>query len=144
MVLDINDFNVILIKSGDKMTKLNEIYRCNVCENIVEIVNEGIGQLVCCGEDMELLEERQLDVGPEKHIPIIEKDGDNIIVKIGEVPHPMIEEHHICFVELFVGDKVYRKFLNAGDKPEAIFEVCADINDLRAREYCNVHGLWHS
>ena len=127
-----------------KMTKLNEIYRCNICGNIVEVVKEGEGQLVCCGENMELLEERQLDVGPEKHIPIIEKDGDKIVVKVGEVPHPMIEEHHICFVELFVGDKIYRKFLNPGDEPKAVFEVCADIDDLRAREYCSVHGLWHS
>lgn len=126
------------------MTKLNEIYRCNICGNMVEVVKEGEGQLICCGEDMELLEERQLDVGPEKHIPIIEREGDNIVVKIGEVPHPMIEEHHICFVELFVGDKIYRKFLNAGDEPKAVFEVCADIGDLRAREYCNVHGLWNS
>jgi len=126
------------------MTKLNEIYRCNVCGNMVEDINEGAGQLVCCGENMELLEERQLDVGPEKHIPIIKKDGDKIVVKVGEVPHPMEEEHHICFVELFVGDKVYRKSLNAGDEPKAVFEVCADISDLRAREYCSVHGLWPS
>ena len=126
------------------MVKLNEIYRCNVCENMVEVVNVGEGQLVCCGEDMELLEERQLDVGPEKHVPIIEKDGDKIVVKVGEVSHPMEEEHHICFVELFVGDKIYRKFLNPGDEPIAIFEVCGDIADIRAREYCNVHGLWHS
>ncbi|RBQ22739.1 Superoxide reductase [Candidatus Methanobinarius endosymbioticus] len=126
------------------MTKLNEIYRCNVCENIVEIVKEGEGQLVCCGEDMELLEAKTVDTGSEKHVPVIEKDGDKIVVKVGEVPHPMIEEHHICFVELFVGDKVYHKFLNAEDEPKAVFEVCADINDLKAREYCNVHGLWTS
>ena len=126
------------------MTKLNEIYRCNVCGNMIEVINESVGQLVCCNENMELLEERQLDVGPEKHIPIIEKDGDNIVVKMGEVPHPMEEEHHICFVELFVGDKVYRKALNAGDEPKAVFEVCADVGDVRAREYCNVHGLWPS
>jgi len=126
------------------MTKLNEIYRCNVCGNMVEMVNEGVGQLTCCEENMELLEERQLDVGPEKHIPIIEKDGDKIVVKVGEVSHPMEEEHHISFVELFVGDKIYRKFLNPGDEPKAVFEVCADIDDLRAREYCSVHGLWHS
>jgi superoxide reductase len=56
----------------------------------------------------------------------------------------MIEEHHICFVELFVGDKIYRKSLEAGDEPEAVFEVCADIDDLKAREYCNIHGLWPS
>jgi len=126
------------------MTKLNDIYRCNVCGNMVEIVKESVGELSCCGQPIELLEERQLDVGPEKHIPIIEKDGDKIVVKVGEVPHPMVEEHYICFVELVVGDKIYRESLKPGDEPEAVFEVCADINDLRAREYCSVHGLWHS
>lgn len=126
------------------MTKLNEIYRCNVCGNIVEIVKEGEGQLVCCGKNMELLKAKTKDEGSEKHVPVIEKDDDKIIVKVGEVPHPMIEEHHICFVELFVGDKIYRKFLNAGDEPKAVFEVCTDIDNLKTREYCNVHGLWAS
>jgi len=125
------------------MTKLNEIYRCNVCGHIIEILNATGGQLVCCGKDMELLELTREGVG-EKHIPVIEKDGDKVVVKVGEVPHPMEEDHHICFVELFVGDKVYRKSLNAGDEPKAVFEVCADINDLKAREYCNLHGLWSS
>ncbi|MCL2687187.1 MAG: desulfoferrodoxin [Methanobrevibacter sp.] len=126
------------------MTKLNEVYRCNTCGNMVEVVKESVGQLVCCGQEMELLEERKLDVGPEKHIPVIEKDGDKVIVKVGEVPHPMEEEHHICFVELFVGDKVYRKSLEAGDEPIAVFEVCSDVDELKAREYCSVHGLWPS
>jgi len=126
------------------MTKLNEIYRCTNCENMVEVIQEGEGQLVCCGTEMELLEERQLEVGPEKHIPLIEKDGDKIIVKVSEKAHPMLEEHHICFIELFVGDKVYRKNLEITDEPKAVFEVCADVEDLRAREYCNLHGLWNS
>jgi superoxide reductase len=126
------------------MAKLNELYRCNVCGKIVEIVVEGNGQLDCCDENMELLKETREDGDPKRHIPIIERDGDNIIVKIGELPHPMIEEHHICLIELFVGDKIYKKLLNAGDEPKAVFEVCADINDLKAREYCNVHGLWNS
>ena len=125
------------------MTKLNGIYRCNLCGNIVEVLVEGNRQLVCHEQDMELLEEKQSDVGSEKHVPIIERDGDKIVVKVGEVPHPMIEEHHICFVELFVGDKVYRKILNTGNEPKGVFEVCADIDYLKAREYCNVHGLWY-
>jgi len=126
------------------MTELNNIYRCNTCGHMTEIINEGTGELVCCDQKMELLEERQLDVGAEKHIPIIEKDGNNIVVKLGEVPHPMLEEHYICFIELFVGDKIYRKFLKASDDPKAVFEVCADMNDLKARAYCNIHGLWPS
>jgi len=126
------------------MVKINEIYRCNTCGNMVEGVKEGESQIVCCGEDMELLEERKLELGPEKHVPVIEKDGDKILVKVGETPHPMEEEHYICFVELFVGDKIYRKSLNPGDEPIAVFEVCSDIDDLKAREYCSIHGLWDS
>lgn len=125
------------------MTKLNEIYKCTVCGNIIEVV-EVYGQLVCCDENMEFLEEKQVGIAPERHIPVIEKEGNNIIVKIGELPHPMVEEHHICFIELFVWDKIYRKFLEVADEPKAVFEVCADIDDLGAREYCNVHGLWNS
>jgi len=126
------------------MTNVNEIFRCNVCGNMVEVVCQSGGELTCCNQAMELLEERQLDVGMEKHIPVIEKDGDKIVVKVGDVPHPMEDEHYICFVELIDGDKVYRETLKPGEEPKAVFDVCADPGNLRAREYCSVHGLWPS
>jgi superoxide reductase len=126
------------------MTELNQIYRCNVCGNIVEVINTGVGELVCCGQPMELLIERQTDVGPEKHIPLVEKTEKGIIVKVGEVPHPMEENHYIHFIEVISGDKVYRKILKPGDDPSAEFElVKEEMDNLKVREYCTVHGLWH-
>ncbi len=126
------------------MTEINQIYRCNVCGNIVEVVMAGVGELVCCGQPMELLVERQTDVGPEKHIPIVEKTEKGIMVKVGEVPHPMEESHYIHLIEVIADGKVYRKTLNPGDEPSAEFELEEDeIKDLKVREYCIIHGLWH-
>ena len=93
---------------------------------------------------MELLEPRQLPEGGVKHIPVITKEDGKIVVTMGEVPHPMEEEHYINFVELIVGDQVYRANLKPGDEPKAVFDVNAEVEDLKAIEYCNIHGLWHS
>lgn len=126
------------------MTEINQIYRCNVCGNIVEVVMAGVGELVCCGQPMELLVERQTDVGPEKHIPIVEKTEKGIKVKVGEVPHPMEESHYIHLIEVIVDGKVYRETLKPGGEPSAEFELEEDeIKDLKVREYCTIHGLWH-
>jgi len=122
------------------MTKLNEIYKCEVCGNIVEVVHASIGELVCCGQPMKLLVENTVDAATEKHIPIIEKSDSTITVKVGSVPHPMIPEHYIEFIELIADGRVYKKFLNPVDNPEAVFEVTAE--KIGAREYCNLHGLW--
>lgn len=126
------------------MTKINEIYRCNVCGNMVEVVNNGAGELTCCDQAMELLEPRQLEEGGAKHIPIITKENDKIVVTMGEIPHPMEKEHYIVFVELIIGDKVYRANLNPGDEPKAEFDVNAELEDVKAIEYCSIHGLWPS
>lgn len=124
------------------MTELNQIWRCEICGNIVELVHSGSNSLVCCGQPMNLLKEKTEDIGKEKHVPVIEKTGKGIKVKIGSVPHPMEEKHYIEFIEILADGKVYRKFLKPGQKPEAEF----DGNFLRviAREYCSVHGLWRS
>jgi superoxide reductase len=119
-----------------------EIYKCNVCGNIVEVLHTGVGQLVCCGQPMELLKEKTEDVGQEKHVPVIEKTGAGIKVKVGSVPHPMEEKHYIEWIEVIADGRVYKKFLNPGDKPEAEFEIKAE--KVGAREYCSVHGLWKS
>lgn len=122
------------------MTQQKQIYRCNVCGNIVEVLHAGQGELVCCGQPMELLQEKTEDVGQEKHVPVIEKTDKRIKVKVGSVPHPMEEEHYIEWIELIADGKSLRKFLKSGYLPEAEFEIQAD--DIKAREYCNVHGLW--
>lgn len=124
------------------MTKLKGIYRCNVCGNIVEVLQTGQGELVCCGQSMELLEPGTEDEGYEKHVPVIEETGNGYKVKIGSVPHPMEEEHFIQWVELIADGVVYRKHLKPGDEPEA--EFCISAEDVYAREYCNVHGHWMS
>ena len=122
------------------MTQLKQIYKCNICGNIVEVLHVGAGQLVCCGQPMEQLSEKTEDIGREKHVPIIEKTEKGILVKVGSVPHPMQEAHYVEWIEIIVDGKYCRKFLKPGDKPEAFFEVTAE--KIEAREYCNIHGLW--
>lgn len=124
------------------MTELNQIYKCNICGNIVEILHPGIGELVCCNEPMNLLKANTVDASHEKHVPVIEKTPRGFKVKIGSSPHPMIPEHHIEFIEILTDKRVYRKYLKPGDNPEAEFEIKSDI--ISAREYCNLHGLWKS
>lgn len=122
------------------MTVQKQIYKCNVCGNIVEVLHAGAEQLVCCGQPMELLKEKTEDVGREKHVPVIEKTKEKILIKVGSVPHPMEEKHYIDWIEVIADGKSYRKFLKPGDKPEAEFEIKA--GKIEAREYCNLHGLW--
>ena len=124
------------------MTKQKQIYRCNICGNIVEVLHPGVGQLVCCGQPMELLEEKTKDVGQEKHVPVIEKTEAGVKVKVGSIPHPMEEKHFLGWIEIIINDKTYRKFLRPGDKPEAEFKT--EIKEIEARAYCNIHGLWKS
>ena len=124
------------------MTELNQVYKCNVCGNMVEVVHTGVGQLVCCGQPMELLEAKTEDVGQEKHVPVIEKTGDGVKVKVGSVPHPMEEKHYIEWIEIIADGKIYRKFLKPGDEPEAEFKI--RTQKITAREFCNIHGLWKS
>ena len=125
------------------MAKLKGIYKCEICGNIVEVLHEGIGALVCCGEEMKLMEEKTQDSSVEKHVPYIEKTGEKILVKVGQnQDHPMEDKHYIEWIQIFADGKSYRQFLKPGDKPQAIFEIKAD--KVSAREYCNVHGLWKS
>ena len=124
------------------MTEMNQIYRCNVCGNIVEVIHAGAGELVCCGQPMELMKEKTEDEGQEKHVPVIERTGNGVKVKVGSVPHPMEDSHYIELIELIADGRVYRKPLKPGQPAEAEFAVQAD--SIQARELCNVHGLWRS
>jgi len=124
------------------MTQQKQIYKCNICGNIVEVLHPGTGQLVCCGQPMKLLTEKIKDVGREKHVPVIEKIERGIKVKVGSMPHPMEEKHYIEWIEIIADGKSYRQFLKPGDSPEAEFEV--EAKSIEAREYCNIHGLWKS
>jgi len=124
------------------MAKKLEVYKCEVCGNIVEVLHAGQGTLVCCGQDMTLLVENTVDAAKEKHVPVIEKVDGGYKVSVGAVPHPMEEKHYIEWIELIAGDAAYRQFLNPGGTPEAVFKVDAD--NVSAREFCNLHGLWKS
>jgi superoxide reductase len=117
-----------------------QVYKCEVCGNIVEVLHGGQGELVCCGQAMKLYKENTVDAAKEKHVPVVEKIPGGFRVKVGSVAHPMEEKHHIEWVELLVGDKAYRQFLKPGEAPEALFTV--DAPNATAREYCNLHGLW--
>ncbi|MDD5111767.1 MAG: desulfoferrodoxin [Candidatus Altiarchaeota archaeon] len=124
------------------MTERNQIYRCNVCGNIVQVLHAGFGELVCCGQPMELMKEKTEDAGNEKHVPVIEKIAGGVRVKVGSVPHPMEEKHYIEWIQLIADDIILRRYLAPGDAPEAVFMVNA--TSMKAREYCNIHGLWAS
>ena len=122
------------------MTERLQIYKCEICGNIVEVLHEGKGELVCCGQPMTLLEANTVDAAQEKHVPVIAKTANGVTVKIGSAPHPMEEKHHIEWIEIIADGKAYRQFLKPGDAPEATFNITADKID--AREHCNIHGLW--
>jgi superoxide reductase len=124
------------------MTNRLEVYKCDVCGNIVEVLYAGAGGLVCCGQPMKLMEEKTEDQGKEKHVPVVEKTEKGVKVKVGSVPHPMEEEHYIAWVEVITDGGVLRKFLKPGETPEAEFEVTGDIKLVR--EYCTIHGHWKS
>ena len=124
------------------MAEKNQIYKCAVCGNIIEVVHEGGEELVCCGQPMILLKENTVDASQEKHVPIIETTKNGYKVKVGSIEHPMIPEHYIEWIELIADSSSYKKFLAPGEKPEA--EFCIKAKTISAREYCNLHGLWKS
>ena len=122
------------------MAERLEVYKCELCGNIVEVLHGGKGELVCCGQAMKLLKENTVDAAKEKHVPVVERTAEGYKVKVGEVAHPMEEKHYIEWVEVVADGKIYRQFLKPGEAPEATFKIQAD--QVTAREYCNLHGLW--
>lgn len=124
------------------MTKMLGIYKCEKCGNVVEVYHEAPGALVCCGEEMVLLEEKTADKTTEKHVPLVEAVEGGYKVTVGSTLHPMLENHYIEWVQLVTEKQVLNQFLKPGDEPSAIFKT--DDKVLYAREYCNLHGLWKS
>jgi superoxide reductase len=117
-----------------------EVYKCDLCGNIIEVLHGGEGQLVCCGQPMKQMVENTVDASKEKHVPVMEMEGDGVLVKVGSAPHPMTQEHYIEFVEIIGGDKLCRMWLKPEMAPEALFG--GKMGEVFAREYCNIHGLW--
>ena len=122
------------------MPQVNEVYKCELCGNIVELLHGGPGALTCCNQKMVLQTENTVDAAKEKHVPVIEIGADSITVKVGSVAHPMADEHYIEWIELIADGKVYRQDLQPGGEPKATFPVIAQA--VTAREYCNLHGHW--
>ncbi len=122
------------------MAEKLEIYKCEACGNIVEVLHGGEGELVCCGESMKLYIENAVDAAKEKHVPVAEKTADGFKVKVGSVAHPMEQEHYIEWIEVIADGEAFRQFLNPGEAPEA--EFCIKADQVTARGYCNLHGLW--
>lgn len=123
------------------MTKVNEVYKCLICGNVVEVLHSGAGTLVCCGQEMRIMDENSFEeVSLEKHLPVIKKNKEGVIVCVGEIEHPMEEKHFIEWIEIITKKGTGKKFLKAGENPEAKFPVRSEI--ISARAYCNLHGLW--
>jgi superoxide reductase len=130
------------------MTQMYEVYKCEACGNIVEVLHTGPGELVCCEVPMIRMDENTVDAAKEKHVPVIKKIEGGYEVSVGSVPHPMEDKHYIEWIELDIDGKKMKKFLKPGMEPKAVFCVCAkdgcceNPKSVTAREYCNLHGLW--
>jgi superoxide reductase len=124
------------------MTEKLQIFRCEVCGNMVEVTHEGGGILVCCNRPMVLLTENTTDAEHEKHVPVVEKTVDGYKVTVASDFHPMTEEHFIEWVQLVADGNTLTHYFVPGEKPEAFFNVKAE--NLYARTYCNLHDLWTS
>lgn len=124
------------------MTKRKQVYKCNACGNVVEVLTVGDGELICCDEPMQLQAENTVDTSHEKHVPVIETVPGGVKVKVGSVAHPMEADHWIEWIELIADGKSCRQFLDPGQAPEAVFPVTGGT--LSAREHCSKHGLWTS
>jgi superoxide reductase len=122
------------------MAERLDIYKCDICGNIVEVLHGGQGELVCCGQPMKQFVENTVDAAREKHVPVVERTASGFTVKVGSVPHPMEEKHYIEWIEVIADGEAYREFLKPGGAPEATFNISAQ--SITAREYCNLHGLW--
>lgn len=117
-----------------------DFYRCSICGNLVGIIENGGGELVCCGQPMDLLKANTSDGATEKHVPVLTKDGSKLQVDVGSVPHPMLDAHYIQWICLVQGNRTQRVALNPGDAPQAVFSI--EEGPLSVYEYCNLHGLW--
>ncbi len=125
------------------MAEFHAIYKCEICGNIVEVLFAGGGDLVCCGQPMKQMPEQTADSTLEKHVPVIERVEGGYQVKVGSVPHPMLENHFIQWIELEADGRVCKKFLAPGIEAAAFFPG-PEARTLKAREFCNIHGLWRA
>jgi superoxide reductase len=125
------------------MSKEAEVYKCESCGAIIEVIQGGAGKLVCCNAPMALQAENTVDAAVEKHVPVVEKVEGGIKVKVGEVAHPMEGAHYIQWIEVIACGQTLHRTLKPGDAPEAVFNLCCcNTDEVTVRAYCNSHGLW--
>jgi superoxide reductase len=124
------------------MTERGAVYRCFTCGNIVEVLHAAAGELNCCGLPMERMQENTQEASLEKHLPVVRISGPSVEAEVGSVPHPMEEKHHIEWIEVQAGDRVFRRYLRPGEPAKASFMAGAE--HIVVREYCNLHGLWRT
>ncbi|MDD2555872.1 MAG: desulfoferrodoxin [Syntrophaceticus sp.] len=114
-------------------------YRCETCGNMVELINKGGGELVCCGKPMTKLEANTTDASQEKHVPAVARQGGQLSVEVGSVIHPMTEKHYIEWIAVVTDNGIERVALSPGNEPKTVF---CDKADADVYSYCNLHGLW--
>ncbi len=120
------------------------LFICKHCGNIIQFVRYAGVPVMCCGQKMELLEPNTTEGSHEKHIPVIEREGNKVTVTVGSVPHPMTEEHHIEFIILETKNTQQKIVLEHTGEPKAVFYIDSNDEVLNAYEYCNLHGFWKS
>jgi superoxide reductase len=116
-------------------------YKCEVCGNLIEKIEDSGVALICCEQEMTLLRDNTVDAAKEKHVPVITKEDNKIKVMIGSIPHPMTKEHYISWIMININNISIRKDLNPGDEP-SIEVPFYDEGKITAYAYCNLHGLW--
>lgn len=135
--------HVNMLMKRNFMTELLQVYKCEVCGNMVEVIHAGDGELSCCGQPMKYMQPGTTDGATEKHVPVIEKWKKGYHIKVGSARHPMEDKHHVEWIELITPGASIKRYLSPDDEPEAFFDE-VDANDVTVREYCNLHGLWQS
>jgi len=119
-----------------------KIYKCRRCNNLVELLENGGGELICCNESMELLIPKNTDEGLEKHVPVVEVNNNKVTVKVGSTEHPMLENHYITKIFVVYNNKIVRKNLKYIEEPKAEFILDEEFKKIEVYEYCNLHDLW--
>lgn len=130
------------MKGWYKYMKDVKFFRCNHCGNIIEMIHDAGVPVVCCGEKMHELVPNTSDGAGEKHVPVVNVNGNSVVVRVGEVDHPMLPEHFIQWVYVQTNLGGMKKYLNPSEAPSAAFELAEGESVVAVYEYCNLHGLW--
>ena len=121
-----------------------KFFKCEMCGNIIAFVKDSGVPIKCCGQEMTEIVAGTTDAAQEKHVPVVEKSGDKVIVKVGDVAHPMEDDHYIEWIALETKSGNQRKPLKPGEEPKVCFRICEGDEVIKAYAYCNLHSLWSS